>query len=111
MYHFAYVLMSNSDKMFYIGYTRDIKTRVKKHNSGEVPSTKRRKPFRLIYFEAFIDKGDALRRERYFKSNDGKRTLKIMLRNTLLNNQQTYTTSIFQKKEGSSQAFPSQSLD
>ena len=42
--------------------------------------TKSRLPFKLIFYEAFLDQKDALRREKYFKTNPGKRTLKLMLR-------------------------------
>jgi putative endonuclease len=44
---------------------------------------KSRVPLKLIYYEAHTSKEDALRREKYFKSSPGKRTLNQMLRNTL----------------------------
>jgi len=40
-------------------------------------------PLRLIYFEAFLDKEDALRRESYFKTTKGKTTLRMMIREYL----------------------------
>jgi predicted GIY-YIG superfamily endonuclease len=50
---------------------------------GGVPSTRLRRPLKLIYFESYISKSDALRREEYFKTTPGKRALKLMLRKTL----------------------------
>jgi len=45
-----------------------------------VPATKFRRPVELIFFEAYMTKSDALRRERYFKTAKGKAALKIMLK-------------------------------
>jgi putative endonuclease len=82
MYH-VYVLYSLKDKKLYLGFTEDINSRPQKHNAGGVPSTKLRRPLKLIYFESYINKEDALRREKYFKTTAGKRALKLMLRKTL----------------------------
>lgn len=40
-------------------------------------------PVKLIFYEAYLDKYDALRRERYFKTNKGRTTLKSMLKEFL----------------------------
>ena len=47
---------------FYIGFTKDLKLRFEDHNSGRVESTKDRRPFSLIYYEACLDQDDATRR-------------------------------------------------
>lgn len=64
-WYFVYVLRSDKDKNLYTGYTNDIKKRVKEHNEGKVTSTKNRVPLRLIYFEASLNKYDAIHREKY----------------------------------------------
>ena len=46
-----------------------------KHQTGLVISTKNRRPFRLIYYEAYILKTDAIRREKYLKSGGGRKEL------------------------------------
>ncbi|MBL7072880.1 MAG: GIY-YIG nuclease family protein [Candidatus Omnitrophica bacterium] len=81
--YFVYVLKSLKDDKFYIGFSEDVKRRIKDHNSGKVLSTKDRRPFKLIYYEAHLSKKDALRRENYFKTTKGKTTLKQILRETL----------------------------
>lgn len=81
--YFVYVLKSAKDQQLYIGFTVDVKRRIQKHNSGSVPSTKHRRPLELIFFEGYKIKGDALRREKYFKTTAGKRALKIMLKNSI----------------------------
>lgn len=77
---YTYVLLSEKDHKQYIGYTSDLKRRIKEHFSGRSFATKSRLPFKLIFYEAFLDQEDALRRESYFKTNPGKKTLKLMLR-------------------------------
>ena len=76
--YYTYVLMCADDKL-YIGYTVDFKKRIKRHQNGEVFATKERLSVELIFYEAFAHQQDAKRRERYFKTNSGKRALKLML--------------------------------
>ena len=45
---YVYVLISLKDKKFYIGFTNDLKRRLKEHNSGKNISTKSRLPLKLI---------------------------------------------------------------
>ena len=81
--HYTYVLRSLSDGMFYVGVTRDLKLRFEKHNKGEVGSTRERRPFQLIYYEACLDQTDAVKREKYLKTYHGKQYLKRRLKSYL----------------------------
>lgn len=81
--YYVYILLSEKDNKFYIGFTSDLKRRLNEHNEGRTPSTKSRRPFKLIYYEAHLSKKDAERRESYFKTTKGKATLKQMLRDGL----------------------------
>ncbi len=78
--HYVYVLKSLHDNGFYIGCTKNIKERLKLHNSGKVISTKNRLPLELVYYEACLDKNDAFRREKYLKTTYGRRYLKNRLK-------------------------------
>jgi len=84
--YYVYVLLSNKDNNFYIGFTENIDQRFDEHNAGKNVSTKLRRPFNCIYYEAHTSKSDALRRERYFKTTKGKVTLKQILKDALSNN-------------------------
>ncbi|MBP6925873.1 MAG: GIY-YIG nuclease family protein [Candidatus Pacebacteria bacterium] len=53
--------------------------RLRSHNNGENKATKPYGPFDVIFYEAFKNKDDAKRREKYLKSTKGKRALKLML--------------------------------
>jgi len=66
MYH-VYLLRSNKDSSFYIGYTNDIQRRFQEHNNGLVRYTRSRKPWRLIYYETFDSLEDARLRENSLK--------------------------------------------
>jgi len=82
--YYTYVLQSKKDDKLYIGFSSDLKKRLCEHNDGLVVSTKHRRPFELIFYEAFKQKEDAMRREVYFKTNKGKSSLKQILRNSFL---------------------------
>ena len=70
---YTYVLMSELDGEWYTGTAGDLRLRVKQHAEGRVRSTASRRPFRLIYYEACLERTDAYRRERFLKSGKGKR--------------------------------------
>ena len=81
--YYVYVLQSLKDHKFYIGYSVDLRRRLNEHKTGGSISTKKRLPFKLLYYEAHTNADDAKRREQYFKTDKGKSTLKQMLRNAL----------------------------
>ena len=82
-YCYVYVLRSTKDGQFYVGLTRDLRARLLAHNKGLVPSTKRRVPLELIYWEGCLNESDAAQREKYLKSAWGKRYIKGRLRRYL----------------------------
>ena len=83
MFHYLYILQSLKNNNFYIGYTSDLKKRFKEHNNGKSLSTKPFRPYKLIFYEALLNKTDAKNREKYLKSGYGRRTIKKLLVNYL----------------------------
>ena len=77
--YYVYVLQSDVDNNLYTGSTPDLKKRFAKHCNGQVKSTKARRPLRLIYYEACLEKDDAIKREKYLKTGMGKRYLRNRL--------------------------------
>lgn len=60
---YVYILECN-DKTLYTGYTTNLKNRLKKHNNSVgAKYTRGRTPVKLVYFEVFENKSDALKRE------------------------------------------------
>ena len=64
---FVYILKSKKDGNLYIGYTNDLRKRLKEHNLGLVRPTKSRRPLYLVYYEAYASKQDATKREHNLK--------------------------------------------
>lgn len=68
--HYVYILRL-CDKSLYIGYSSDLKSRIKTHNAGSVSSTKNFRPLNLIYYSGFISKKKAKDFEQYLKTGSG----------------------------------------
>ncbi|MDR9449549.1 MAG: GIY-YIG nuclease family protein [Psychroflexus sp.] len=71
-FYYTYILLSEKDGKKYTGYTSNLPLRFEAHQSGKVQSTKNRRPFKLIYFEACLSQEDAIRREKHLKTYYGK---------------------------------------
>ncbi len=74
MFFYTYVLLC-ADGDLYIGSTRDFRRRIKDHKAGRVPSTARRLPIRLEYYEACRSESAARIREKQLKTGFGGVTL------------------------------------
>ncbi len=73
MYYYVYILKSiNYPEEHYIGFTEDLKGRLKKHNEGGSPNTTKHKPWKIKNAIAFDDKEKAQRFEKYLKSHSGR---------------------------------------
>ena len=64
---YVYILYSKSSKLFYTGYSEDLKRRFTEHNSGKSRFTKTGIPWKLIYYEAYLTKELATQREAQLK--------------------------------------------
>ena len=84
--HYVYILYSPKLKKFYIGVTSDLKERFKQHNNGQTPFTSKGMPWQLIYYEAFFEKTDALRKEKFLKTGKGRERRKYLLANFIKKN-------------------------
>ena len=79
----VYVLLSEKDDNFYVGYTTDLSRRLDEHFQGRNTSTAPRRPFILVHCEYYLAKADAERRETYLKTAKGRRVLRLMLQKSL----------------------------
>ena len=86
----VYILYSLKDDIFYIGYTVNFERHMQEHAQGKPKSTALRRPFIVMMCEHFMSKEDALRRETYFKSTKGRRSLIIMLHRALCQQMNSY---------------------
>ena len=65
--YYVYILVSLVDSSLYTGQCQNVRLRLKKHNSRQVISTRRKVPWRLGYFECFDTRREAMSRESEFK--------------------------------------------
>ena len=77
--HYIYLLLLNNNSI-YKGRTDDIKRRIKEHKLGKVETTKHKRSIKLIHVECYLFKSDAIRREKYLKTTEGRRFLKQQLK-------------------------------
>jgi len=68
MKFYAYIIQSEKNNRYYIGYSENPQLRLERHNSGGTKSTKAYIPWRLVYTEEYESKAEALGRERQLKS-------------------------------------------
>ena len=65
--NFTYIVEC-SDHTLYTGWTNDLEKRITAHNEGKgAKYTKTRRPVRLVYFETFATKEEAMSREWHIK--------------------------------------------
>jgi putative endonuclease len=88
---YNYILVSLKNGEFYTGFTDNLVRRLKEHNQGLNFSTKRYLPWKLIYYEACLDKDDALRREKYLKTTQGIRMVKRRLKEYIYKSRKNLT--------------------
>jgi putative endonuclease len=79
MFYYTYVLKSLKDGKLYVGFSGNLKNRIKEHNNGLVLATKNRIPFKLVYYEACLIKEKAIEREKGLKIGFGRAYLKRRL--------------------------------
>ena len=83
MYFYVYMLVSRGNRpVSYVGYTNNLKNRIKLHNSGKGAKFTRGRKWKLIYKEKFNSKNKAILREYYIKKN---RTLRNKIKNENFN--------------------------
>jgi len=63
---YMYVLKMDNGQI-YIGFTNNIKERLKRHHKGEVKTTSKYLPVKLIYCECYLSERDAVQREKMIK--------------------------------------------
>jgi putative endonuclease len=70
---YVYILTSlENSEHYYVGITADLRSRLEKHNAGEVPHTSKYRPWALKTYIAFSNERQAIAFERYLKSASGR---------------------------------------
>ncbi|MFH1227961.1 MAG: GIY-YIG nuclease family protein [Planctomycetota bacterium] len=79
--YYVYVIQSERDKRYYIGYTSNLEKRLNSHNTGLQRWTRSRGPWKLVYSEYFINKRDAIIRERGLKNKKSHKAIENIVHN------------------------------
>ena len=68
--YYVYMLKSEKTRFLYIGVTSDLKRRFSEHNSERASRafTQNNKPWKLVYYEAYLNEQDAHDREAALKN-------------------------------------------
>lgn len=77
--YYVYVIESLSHGTRYVGSTHDVEGRLREHNMGRCRYTKGRRPWGLVCQEAYGSRAEAMRRERFLKSGQGRECLDLFL--------------------------------
>tara|TARA_Y100000590_G_scaffold108259_1_gene123107 strand:+ start:235 stop:486 length:252 start_codon:yes stop_codon:yes gene_type:complete len=77
MTYFVYLLGSYKGKKLitYAGYTTNLKKRLSLHNNGKGAKFTKGRNWKIMYYEKFIEKKEAMSREYYIKKNRKFRNL------------------------------------
>lgn len=68
---YTYILLNHQTGRYYVGYSSDLKNRLKQHCDGKVKSTKSNLNYELVWYCAFVNRDLALLFEKYLKSGSG----------------------------------------
>ena len=78
---YVYILQSLKDFSFYVGQCDDLDIRMSKHFDGMSQYTSAKRPLRLVYFETFNTRKEALIREKEIKRMKSRKYIEQLISN------------------------------
>ena len=78
---YVYILQSLKDFSFYVGQCDDLDYRMSKHFDGMSKYTATKRPLRLVYFEVFVTRSEALKREKEIKKMKSRKYIEQLISN------------------------------
>jgi putative endonuclease len=76
----VYIIYSEKIDRYYTGMTEDLAWRLERHNQGWGRFTKRGIPWKIVYIENFVNKSDALKREREIKNRKSREYIENIIK-------------------------------
>ncbi|GJQ22158.1 MAG: hypothetical protein HBSIN02_25130 [Bacteroidia bacterium] len=77
--YFVYIIQSQNDGSYYIGYSHDVSLRLQHHNDGWTTSTRAKAPWKLVYVREFSTKTDALKFEKHIKRMKSRKYIENLI--------------------------------
>ena len=78
--YYIYIIKSIKTEKYYIGYTKNIVERLKRHNGARNNSTRNGIPWELVYCEKILTRQEAYKRELQIKSYKGGEAFKKLIK-------------------------------
>lgn len=75
----VYILKSARDGRYYVGQTKNLDDRLRRHNGDRMHATKGRGPWKIVYVETFSTRSAAMAREREIKRQKSRAYLERIL--------------------------------
>ena len=72
---YVYIIKSEKTRKYYVGSTNNLNKRIEEHNTGKSKYTSRGIPWDLIYYEIYLTRTLAMKKEKEIKSRGIKRYL------------------------------------
>ena len=79
MAFYLYIIYSDKNDKYYIGYTGNLETRIEKHNLGATRSTRSGIPWKQVYYEEFDTKSEAIKRELEIKKKKSRKYIEELI--------------------------------
>jgi putative endonuclease len=76
----VYILYSEKIDRYYIGYSSDVQSRLRKHNNASKGFTNTGRPWIIVYTESFDNKKDAENREKQLKRWKNRTRLESLIK-------------------------------
>ena len=79
MNYYIYILQSQKDFSYYIGFSKDPENRLEKHNNSKTGYTSKKKPWSLVHIEEFATKTEAIKREIFIKKQKSSEFIRQLI--------------------------------
>ena len=83
--HYVYVIQAGANSSYYVGTTRDIRERLKRHNAGRSSYTKSKGDWKLVCVEEYKTSVEAMAREREIQGKKSKQYIEHLVRTSPAN--------------------------
>jgi len=78
--YYVYIIQTETDGSYYVGYTRNISQRLQRHNQGRSNYTKSKGNWKLVYIEEYKTSAEAIAREKDIKGKKSKEYIEHLVR-------------------------------